>query len=77
MGFAMAAYPIDLMVASVAAMDRALKKIKDSAMADNAPLAYCKAEVDLLWEVNGFNEYRKEEQRYKRNPGPGSVGTET
>jgi len=60
MGFALAAYPFDLMVSSIAAMNDTLKRLK----ARDDDRDYAKSQVEELWDVAGFNRYYEMEKRY-------------
>lgn len=60
MGFALAAYPFDVITASIAAMTRALEELHHGERR-----SYTKSQVDALWNVAGFPRYYEQEERYK------------
>lgn len=60
MGFNLAAYPFDLLVASIAGMNRAIQQLDEETSRD-----FSKKDVDAMWDVVGFNKYYDMEQRYK------------
>ena len=59
MGFALAAYPFDLLIGGLAAMRGALAGLKDGQR-----LRPLQTDIDHLWEFTGFNAYREREKRY-------------
>lgn len=58
MGFSLAAYPFDLLVSSISAMNQALEMLR---LEDRS---ISKSQVDELWDVAGFNRYYEAERRY-------------
>jgi 2-methylisocitrate lyase-like PEP mutase family enzyme len=60
-GFTLAAYPFDLLAASIAAMEHGLKELalERRAVTD-------KAQVEGLWDVAGFNRYYEAERKYAK-----------
>jgi len=58
MGFTLAAYPFDLLVASISAMKQALQNLEAETRSID------KKQVDELWEVAGFNKYYQAEKKY-------------
>ena len=58
MGFKLAAYPFDLLVASISAMNATLQDLKLEKRTIE------KKQVDALWDVAGFNKYYDVERKY-------------
>lgn len=61
MGFHLAAYPFDLLVASIQGMQDALQRLGE----DDKARDYTKDQVDELWKVVGFPKYYRMEDRYR------------
>lgn len=59
-GFNLAAYPFDVLTASISAMNRALADLQE----ERRPMS--KRDVDELWDVAGFHRYYELEKRYQR-----------
>jgi len=67
MGFALAAYPFDMLIGGLAAMRGALAGLRDGRRQRPS-----QADIDHLWDFTGFNAYREREKRYRGPPaGPG------
>eukprot|EP00933_Yihiella_yeosuensis_P034654 TRINITY_DN28138_c0_g1_i1.p1 TRINITY_DN28138_c0_g1~~TRINITY_DN28138_c0_g1_i1.p1 ORF type:complete len:373 (+),score=65.71 TRINITY_DN28138_c0_g1_i1:47-1120(+) len=60
MGFAIAAYPLTLLSAGLKAQEDALKRLRDGKKTNDLELDF-----EKLKDVVGFNDYYKEEDRYK------------
>ena len=61
MGYTLAAYPLDLLNASIVGMRRALESLKES----GAPPDELTLPFEELQEVVGFHDYYEEEQKYR------------